>query len=86
MKILITGMAGFIGMHLAQKLCLKGHEVVGFDNLNSITYEASLKLDRLKALGFTGNLEDGAKHQIGKLTFLKLDLQDKEAPQTLMQW
>lgn len=79
MKILITGMAGFIGMHLAQKLCLKGHEVVGFDNLNSITYEASLKLDRLKALGFTGNLEDGAKHQIGKLTFLKLDLQDKEA-------
>lgn len=34
MKILVTGAAGFIGFHTAQKLLARGHEVVGIDNLN----------------------------------------------------
>ena len=34
MKICITGGAGFIGFHLAQKLHKEGHELFGFDNFN----------------------------------------------------
>ncbi|MBZ0096240.1 MAG: GDP-mannose 4,6-dehydratase, partial [Sulfuricella sp.] len=32
MKVLITGVAGFIGMHVAQRLLAQGVEVVGIDN------------------------------------------------------
>ncbi|WP_434120937.1 NAD-dependent epimerase [Salinicoccus roseus] len=46
MKILITGTAGFIGSHLANKLKSE-HDVVGIDNLNDY-YDPSLKKDRLK--------------------------------------
>ena len=42
MKYLVTGAAGFIGFHLAGRLCAEGHEVVGIDNLNDY-YEVSLK-------------------------------------------
>ncbi|MBM4153160.1 MAG: NAD-dependent epimerase/dehydratase family protein [Kiritimatiellaceae bacterium] len=42
MKILITGSAGFIGMHLAEALLADGHDVVGLDNFNSY-YDVSLK-------------------------------------------
>ncbi|MCR3983091.1 NAD-dependent epimerase [Aeromonas caviae] len=49
MKYLITGAAGFIGFHLAQRLCGEGHEVVGIDNLNDY-YEVSLKEARLALL------------------------------------
>ncbi|WP_349262857.1 NAD-dependent epimerase/dehydratase family protein [Allocoleopsis sp.] len=33
-KILITGAAGFIGFHLAQRLLSRGEQVIGIDNLN----------------------------------------------------
>ncbi|MCX7910527.1 MAG: NAD-dependent epimerase [Endomicrobia bacterium] len=49
MKILITGVAGFIGFHLAKKLLNENEEVVGVDNLNSY-YDVNLKLSRLKQL------------------------------------
>ncbi|MFD0861302.1 NAD-dependent epimerase/dehydratase family protein [Sungkyunkwania multivorans] len=42
MKILITGVAGFIGSHLAEHLASEGHEVVGVDNFNDY-YDVSLK-------------------------------------------
>lgn len=32
MRILLTGVAGFIGSHLADKLIARGHEVIGLDN------------------------------------------------------
>lgn len=35
MTILVTGVAGFIGSHLARKLLNKGHDIIGPDNLNS---------------------------------------------------
>ena len=34
MKILITGVAGFIGSNLAKRLLERGHTVIGIDNLN----------------------------------------------------
>ena len=35
MKVLVTGVAGFIGSHVAEALLLRGDEVVGVDNLNT---------------------------------------------------
>ena len=50
MKILVTGAAGFIGMHLIQALVKDEINVVGIDNLNDY-YDVSLKEDRLRNLG-----------------------------------
>ena len=49
MKILITGVAGFIGYHLAQRLLALGNLVYGVDNLNDY-YDVSLKQARLLKL------------------------------------
>ena len=49
MKVLVTGAAGFIGMHTAQRLLARGDEVVGIDNLNDY-YDVRLKQDRLNQL------------------------------------
>jgi len=48
-KVLLTGAAGFIGMHTAQRLLARGDEVIGVDNLNDY-YEVSLKEARLARL------------------------------------
>ena len=50
MKILVTGAAGFIGMHVSQRLLSRGDTVVGLDNLNAY-YDPQLKRDRLTRLG-----------------------------------
>ncbi len=64
MRVLVTGAAGFIGMHTALRLLERGDEVVGLDNLNAY-YDPALKAARLARLeahpGFTfvrGALED----------------------------
>ena len=49
MKVLVTGAAGFIGMHVAQILLARGDSVVGIDNLNDY-YDPRLKHDRLARL------------------------------------
>ena len=49
MKVLITGAAGFIGMHVAERLLARGDEVVGIDNLNDY-YDPALKQARLARL------------------------------------
>jgi UDP-glucuronate 4-epimerase len=61
MKILVTGVAGFVGYHLAQRLLKDGMQVYGIDNLNHY-YDVGLKRDRLEQLqplpGFTFQLLD----------------------------
>ena len=48
-KILITGVAGFIGFHLAKYLIKKNYKVIGLDNINNY-YNINLKKDRIKIL------------------------------------
>ena len=52
-KILITGGAGFIAYHLAQKLQAEGHRVCGFDNYNDY-YDVDLKYARARSLATRG--------------------------------
>lgn len=66
MRILITGVAGFIGFHLSKKLLDESYEVVGIDNLNSY-YDSNLKKSRIKQLNHYKNF----------IFYLK-DLKDKE--------
>ncbi|MDB5718309.1 MAG: NAD-dependent epimerase/dehydratase [Sphingomonas bacterium] len=49
MAILVTGVAGFIGYHVAARLLARGEQVVGIDNLNDY-YSVALKQDRLADL------------------------------------
>ena len=48
-KILVTGFAGFIGMHLCRSLLQDKFKVYGIDNINAY-YEKSLKIDRIKEI------------------------------------
>lgn len=66
MKILVTGAAGFIGMHVAARLLQAGHNVTGIDNLNDY-YDVRLKQARLDVLKPHPNFR-----------FLKMDLADRE--------
>ncbi|MDO9489987.1 MAG: GDP-mannose 4,6-dehydratase [Sphingomonadaceae bacterium] len=49
MTVLVTGAAGFIGYHVAQRLLARGERVIGLDNLNDY-YSVQLKRDRLAEL------------------------------------
>jgi UDP-glucuronate 4-epimerase len=66
MRVLITGVAGFIGHHLALRMLARGDEVVGVDNLNDY-YDVSLKEDRLQRFR-----NDTA------FTFHKMDIADRD--------
>ena len=50
MTTLITGVAGFIGYHMAEALLARDEKVVGVDNLNDY-YDVSLKRARLSRIG-----------------------------------
>ena len=62
MRILVTGVAGFIGSTLSHRLLERGDEVVGIDNLNDY-YQVSLKQDRLDRL-VAAHGERFAFHQV----------------------
>ncbi len=65
-NLLVTGVAGFIGFHLCQRLLDRGDTVIGIDNINDY-YDVSLKHARLDQL----NGREG-------FTFKQLDLADRE--------
>lgn len=73
MHILITGVAGFIGFHLAHRLLEQGLRVYGIDNLNSY-YDVALKQARLSQL----------KEKTG-FVFQYLDLSDRQGVAELFQ-
>lgn len=65
-RILVTGVAGFIGFHVAERLLARGDQVVGLDNLSDY-YDVRLKEARLALLGsragfslHRGDVADGA--------------------------
>ena len=66
MRILVTGVAGFIGMHVALRLLNDGHEVAGLDNLNDY-YDVNLKKARLDHIGSPN-----------QFAFHKFDLSDRD--------
>ena len=59
MKVLVTGAAGFIGMHVVQRLVARGDTVVGIDNLNAY-YDPALKRARLAQLADLATFRFGA--------------------------
>jgi len=69
MKILVTGVAGFIGYHVAKSLLQQGKDVVGIDNLNSY-YSPELKQARLNQLCPYKNFEF-VKLNIDNITVLQ---------------
>ncbi|MBN1414600.1 MAG: NAD-dependent epimerase [Bacteroidales bacterium] len=88
MKVLVTGTAGFIGYHLANRLLKEGHEVIGLDNINDY-YDVNLKYARLEEAGIQ-------KGQISYNTcilslvypgyrFIQMNLEDRENLFTLFR-
>lgn len=86
MRILVTGTAGFIGFHLANRLLARGDEVVGLDSINDY-YDVQVKYGRLKEAGIgqeaitPNRLVQSAKH--ANYRFIQANLEDKETLQTL---
>ena len=72
MKVLVTGAAGFIGMHVARRLLTRGDQVTGLDNLSDY-YDINLKQARLAEL---------QKH--GAFEFHRIDLADAPALEQLV--
>ena len=90
--ILITGVAGFIGYHLAENLIKKGYCVVGIDNINDY-YAIDLKYGRLNELGINRQEAEQFNQKIyskihpDKMIFYRMNLEDQEQlPQLFNQY
>jgi UDP-glucuronate 4-epimerase len=68
MKVLVTGAAGFIGYHVAERLLARGDTVVGFDVVNDY-YDPAIKEARLQRLAKGG----------GDFTLIRANLADRAA-------
>ena len=73
MKILVTGVAGFIGFHTSKQLLDSGCDVVGLDNVNNY-YDVNLKRNRLKIL-----------QDQDQFSFHEINLEDSEAVEQLFK-
>ena len=76
-KILVTGAAGFIGMHTTLALLARGDEVVGLDNLNDY-YDPQLKRDRIARIEQAVSGDSG-----GRFRFELMDIADNTSLQAL---
>ncbi len=72
MAVLVTGVAGFIGSHVARVLIDRGEEVIGIDNLNDY-YDPQLKRDRLAWIG------------LDRFDFRQMDLSDRSGMEVLFK-
>lgn len=88
MKILVTGTAGFIGFHLAQRLLERGDEVVGLDSINDY-YDVRLKYGRLAKMGIDEHAI--ASHKLVQSSrydayrFVQMNLEDQAAVAALFE-
>ena len=88
MKVLVTGTAGFIGFHLAQRLLERGDEVIGLDSINDY-YDVRLKYGRLEKTGIAQNdieynkLVTSSKYDAYR--FVQMNLEDKDAVSALLE-
>jgi len=73
MKILVTGAAGFIGSHVAQRLLQRGDEVIGLDNF-APNYSRARK---------EANLKEYASYE--RFTFIEADIRDAQAMRDLFE-
>lgn len=78
----MTGVAGFIGYHLTQRLLSSGYEVVGLDNINTY-YDLDLKWGRLSELGIDsddlqtyGEFAKSSKFE--NFSLVRMNLEDRE--------
>ena len=86
MKILVTGVAGFIGFYVCKRLLDRGDIVVGLDNINTY-YDVGLKYGRLSTLGIQQELVDWYKfvesNFFENFRFIRMNLEDKQVMQML---
>ena len=87
MNILVTGTAGFIGFHLANRLIKDGHTVIGVDCINNY-YDVTLKYARLAFAGIdASSIEYGkaVSKKNGSYIFYQIQLEDKNALEKIFQ-
>ncbi|WP_435134208.1 NAD-dependent epimerase/dehydratase family protein [Formosa sp. A9] len=88
--ILVTGVAGFIGFHVAKSLLNLGHCIIGIDNINDY-YDINLKYARLTELGVLRTEAEQDLHATSsetfgdRMQFIKMNLEDREAMAQLFQ-
>ena len=75
-KYLVTGAAGFIGMHVVEHLMDLGNEVVGLDNINDY-YDPALKLARLNKILSRSDAQ--------KFAFHRMDIADHDSLQSVFR-
>ena len=81
-KILLTGAAGFIGMHVLVRM-INEHEIIAIDNLSDFS-NYDIKLRRLGHMSGTDvSFDDSGKLNSSRISFLKLDILDEEGLQKL---
>ncbi|MGA7775127.1 MAG: SDR family NAD(P)-dependent oxidoreductase, partial [Pseudolabrys sp.] len=71
--VLVTGAAGFIGFHIAQRLLCNGCDVIGVDSMNDY-YDPTLKESRRSELA-----------KSNQMRFVRLDLADREGVASLFK-
>jgi len=88
MRLLITGVAGFIGFHTAKRFLEEGHTIIGIDAINEY-YDPALKYARLAELGIGREAENwlvpvrSAKYH--EFVFIRMKLEDRASMEALFK-